>query len=343
MKTKTKFKILFIVILILISILGVILAVDMYYHDKYLHLAGLNHKGYRGEVLGEKEQDEIRIAMVGGCIVFGYGIYYNETIPARLEEILNKEFDKKVSVINMAYNTEGAYAFYYNLSDFFHLDYDYVIFYAGYTDMSVGNTTIERHGNPVYRTFGYMPILPLLLMEKMMLIRSGGQLDKAYRGEKIVFKPNSKEKVTIAALNKTLEAYSKIENVMNRLNKLPELDFDKEKLKEDEWAWYKYYMKKAIDFALAHDKKVIVISPPAYGERYTQQQEAVKQMLDENYNGNENVFYANLSNALPLDVLISQDFVFDGFHINQKGSITTADLINKKIRGYIYKNEYNPH
>lgn len=105
MNTRTKFKYLAVGIFIISILISILIAIDMYYHNKYLEFAGLNHKGYRGKVVGKKEKDEIRIVIVGGCTAFGYGLHYRDTIPAVLENKLQEYCDTKISVVNLAYNT----------------------------------------------------------------------------------------------------------------------------------------------------------------------------------------------------------------------------------------------
>ena len=111
----------------LIIFTGLILIADLHYHNKYLHLHGLNHKGYRGKVVNAKKEEEVRLVMLGGSVVFGYGVKYNETLPSQLENKLQAYCDivgcnKKITVINLAYNNEGAYAFYNILNDFLYLN-----------------------------------------------------------------------------------------------------------------------------------------------------------------------------------------------------------------------------
>ena len=307
-----------------------LVAADLYYHNKYLSNAGLNYRGYRGEVLGKKKADEIRVAVLGSSIVFGYGLKYYEALPAQLEKSLTPYSDKKITVINLAYNAEGVYAFYYNLSDFSYLDYDYVVLYSGELDLAAGKITTYRHSDPVFRAFGYMPILPLIIKEKIMLIRSNGNLDKAYREQKVVFKPGAGDKAANAAFEKALDTEENIESVIARLGMVKGLDFSVDKLRTDRWAWYIYYSLKAIDFALQHKKKVIVISPPSHNERNRDQQEALRKVLP------KEVFYSNLAGSASLN---DSDLFYDGAHLTAKGSKVMADIMAQKIGPYIRANE----
>jgi hypothetical protein len=320
----------------------IILAIDVHYHTKYLEKAGLNHRGYRGKAVGRKHRNEIRFVILGGSSAFGYGLKYYEALSAKLQEELqffcdSLGYDKKITVINLAYNKEASYAFYYNLKDFLFLDYDYVIFYSGYNDMAPGNTTVYRHSNPVFRVFGYMPILPLIVSEKIMLLKSGVNLERAYRGESIVFKASAKDRIKVAALDKMLKYYDNLENVLDRLKKMKNVDFDSERLKEDRWSWYKHFMKKAIDFALRRDKKIIVITPPYLWEeseegRFKAQQASLKGMLDKEYSRNDNVLYINLGESLSLK---DERLSYDGLHLTAEGCQEMTAIITKKITPYV--------
>lgn len=324
---KRKLQLFIIGSLLLLAItIALFVVVDLYYHEKYLTLAGFNHKGYKGKVVGSKEQDEIRIVVLGGSAAYGYGVSYEDALPAQLEKCLQQYSDKKITVINLAFNVEGSYAFYYNLKDFYYLNYDYVLLYSGYLDLTPGRTRVERRGNPIFRTFGYMPILPLITSEKIMVLRSGGRLDDAYRGKKIVFTPKVRDRVAIAILENLLSTYEKAETKIGELKKIKKLDFDPEKLKEDEWAWYKHFMMKAIDFSIENGKKVIVVSPPYRNEQHESQQKALREILP------EEVLYVNMGRSLPMD---DRDLFFDGLHMSQKGSHIMGRLLTEKIAPFV--------
>ncbi|MFA5410243.1 MAG: SGNH/GDSL hydrolase family protein [Candidatus Omnitrophota bacterium] len=330
------FTVLFIMILTALS-LGLIIAADMYYHNKFLQHHGLNYRGYRGRVVGSKRGNEIRIIMLGGSSAFGYGVHYNEALPYRLEEELqnycnSNGINKKVTVINLGYNNEGAYAFYFNLKDFLYLKYDYVIFYDGYNDLGIGNVTVYRHSNPVFRAFKYMPILPLIIEEKKMVLQSGGRLEDMYLGKKIVFTPSPKEKIQINILNSALKVYNTFDNFANRVSRVSDKEFDMGQIKKDKWAWYKYYMKKAIDFALGCDKKAVVITQPYISDEHREQQGSLKKTIFNTYKDNKNFLYLNLGEAISLKEGL---LTFDGMHLNADGCKKMAAIIAQKIEGYV--------
>src|SRR5687768_8294397 len=65
--------------------LSALLAVDLYLHHRAERSAGLNRWGYRGPIATGKQAGEVRIAMLGGSTMFGYGVTWSEAIPALLE------------------------------------------------------------------------------------------------------------------------------------------------------------------------------------------------------------------------------------------------------------------
>ena len=116
---------------------AVLFAADLYAHHRASRTAGLNVWGYRGPVAGSKQPGEVRLAFLGGSTLFGYGVAWNEAIPAVVERHLRSTFggSPPFSAINLGYNNEGAYSFLYTLQDYEYLDYDVVVLYEGYNDL----------------------------------------------------------------------------------------------------------------------------------------------------------------------------------------------------------------
>lgn len=324
-----------------VFLLALVLIVDLYYHQKYLNIAGLNYKGYRNKVAGPKEKDELRIAMVGGSSIFGYGMKYYDAVPERLQVALQAycgslDSYKKISVFNLAYNGEGAYAFYYNLKDFFWLDYDCAIIYSCYNDLGLVNTMAYRHNTPLFRVFGYMPILPLLIKEKIMFVIGKGNLDEGYRKSRIIFNKEEKSSFDDNSLQKALSGYNKPENFMERIKKSENIDFEPATLKKDKWSWFKYFIKKAVDFCLQKNKKVIVITAPYLNDEHIRQQAVLREMLSQTYHENKNILYINLGEAFS-----TKDRVLfpDRMHFSPKGAQLMAEAIAKNAEGFIFNKD----
>src|SRR6266511_2384818 len=124
------------VLLSIVATLGVVLALDVHLHHKFAALAGLNIWGYRGELAGHKRPHEIRIVVLGGSTVLGFGLNEPDTFPYLLAQLLNRSATPPVtySVVNLGYNQAGAYSFRFNLADYKYLDYDIVCLYDGYNE-----------------------------------------------------------------------------------------------------------------------------------------------------------------------------------------------------------------
>ena len=93
-----------------VSLAG-LLALDVYYHHKFLDSAGLNVWGYRGPTVGRKQSGERRVVVVGESQAFGYGVHWQETIPAYLQELLSREApERPVTVVNLGANGDAAHS-----------------------------------------------------------------------------------------------------------------------------------------------------------------------------------------------------------------------------------------
>src|SRR5262245_18524162 len=168
--------------LTIVVTIGVLLAGDLWAHRRAERTAGVNRRGYRGAIVGAKRDGEWRLAMLGGSTVFGYGVFANESLPAQLEAALRGR-GLAASVVNLGFNSEGAYAFAPTIRDYAALAPDVVILYEGYNDLlpEDPNRFLGRHGSLVFRTTGYFPILPVVLRDKADAVaRRGG-------GSKTVF------------------------------------------------------------------------------------------------------------------------------------------------------------
>ena len=129
-------------------------------HHRAERSAGLNRYGYRGPVVGRKQPGELRVVMLGGSTVFGYGVAWNESIAAQLEPRLEQRLGRTVTVVNLGFNNEGAYAFLPNLEDFAYLDYDVIVLYEGYNDLAGDeqvNRPVYRRDSAVYRAHRVLP------------------------------------------------------------------------------------------------------------------------------------------------------------------------------------------
>lgn len=330
-------------VLISIAITGAgLLALDLFVHYRASRSAGLNIWGYRGPLAGSKEPGELRLAVLGGSTAFGYGLPWYEAAPAVLERQLNamRPPDRRVSVVNLAYNNEGAYSYRFTLEDFNFLDYDVVVLYDGYNDMmgDVGpNTAVYRHDSPVFRLTGYFPLLPLALRERAMLLRSGGDLRAAYaasRGEaegKTTFQPNAVERGSAATMETAASITEALGEQLGRLSAPADrapLPNTQEAGCASPWSHYCQAMYVAVKYARERGKPVVVVLQPRMVEPVTdahaQQQAALVDMLKRKFGADRDVHYVDLSNAIDLH---DRNYSVDSVHLSTDGTeIVSAKL-----------------
>jgi len=324
-----------------------LLAADIYLHGRFQESAGVNIWGYRGPVLGRKKPGDLRIAFLGGSTAFGYGVSWDQAIPAQLEKQLNARLPpgvSRVSVANLAYNNEGAYSFTFTLDDYRYLDYDIVCLYEGYNDMMGDsrnpNTSVFRHDSPVFKLTGYLPIFPIAFREKASALRFGGDLNgyyRAMRGEetKTVFRPGLANRTAAGALDASAAIAESLQRQLAKVMQEPPPQIvggDATGCKVP-WGEYCKSMFTAVDHALAMRKRVLVITQPyAAGflrERHVDQQSTMSTTLLIRYQGNPRVQYANAGTAVDIsDPVVG----YDHMHLTAPANAVVAAHLVEPIR-----------
>jgi len=342
-------KIVFALITISISFAGMVLlllAADLILHQRAERSAGLNRYGYRGSVAGKKQPGELRAVMLGGSTVFGYGVAWNESIPAYLETRLQERLGRPVRVINLGFNNEGAYAFVPNLEDFAYLDYDAVVLYEGYNDLPGDekvNTAVYRRDSAVYRLTGYFPILPLYLDEKAKLIRFGGDLNAAYRANDprlppTVFRPNLAQRTSADALDAAASISKALENQLGRLSQAPPAELSKTSAIGCSRPWVNYCdsIHAAVTRELSRGKLVAVVAQPRMRnevqDKHRSQQETLAAMMMHEFGANPRVAFVDLSTAIDLS---RKDVTFDPMHLNGVGNQIVADALSEPLQQFL--------
>jgi GDSL-like Lipase/Acylhydrolase family len=334
-----------------IGTLGALFALDLYLHKRAERSAGLNMWGYRGPVVGRKQRDEVRVAVLGGSSVFGYGLTWDRAFPALLEQKLNARADRRTrfSVVNLGYNSEGAFSFRYTLEDYAYLEPDIVCLYEGYNDLmgdqNGGNPAVYRHSSPLFRATGYFPILPLVFREKAMALRNGGHLNDAYIAEgKTVFQPTLAARATSGALDAAARLGDSIEREVARLgaDRRPPVVQASGRGCAAPWHDYCQSVATAVDYALGSGRRVLFVTQPYLtGERgrdrHVWQQSAVAAMVRERYAGRREFHYVDLSDAVDLrDAALA----FDGMHLTPDGNARVADrLVQPVLDGAAFRPE----
>ena len=312
--------------------IGCLLALDVYEHHRMAANAGLNIWGYRGLVVGRKKAGERRIVVVGESTAFGYGVHWQESFPVYLQDLLNQQYASAghpVTVVNLGYNDEGAHSYRFTLVDYAYLDYDAVVFYSGYNDLGK-NLNVFRHGSPIFRLTGYMPILPVVLREKAMVITSGGRLEDAYLGKKVVFRPNTVQQVTASALEGLAYAMYSIERPTASEGEQP----DPGEIKEGAacgpyWAQYCGAMYEAVKSAVDRHKQVMITIQPRLSKEHIEEQERLGAFLRRRFDGNPLLHFADLRDAV--DFARDASLNVDGMHLTAAGNRVIADKLAKPV------------
>lgn len=333
-------KVVFALVAMTLSLIGglvLLLAADLVLHSRAERSAGLNRYGYRGPVAARKEAGELRVVMLGGSTVFGYGVAWNESIPALLETRLRERLKRPVSVVNLGYNNEGAYSFVPNLEDFEYLDFDAIILYEGYNDLpgdSGVNKSIYRRDSAVYRLTGYFPILPLYLDEKAKMLRYGGNLNLAYEQERAakenrtVFRPNLAQRTSAGALEAVKKMTEALDSQLARVSAAPKATLATESQFgcADPYINYCDSVARAVQFGITRGHAVVVGSQPRLPGRtrevHTRQQAMLTAMLQRNFSGNPLVAWADLSQAINLE---DPQMTFDAMHLSPGANALVAD------------------
>lgn len=345
--TRRKF-ILFAVAATLLSVavtLIVALAADLYLHQRAEKSAGLNRWGYRGPVVGRKATGEIRVAVLGGSTAFGYGVTWDEAIPALLERALNEHANAPPArVVNLGYNNEGSYAFLPTLQDFEFLEPDIAVFYEGYNDLSGddgANRAVFRHESAVFRLTGYFPILPLALVEKARSLRFGGDLDAAYAaarnepGSKTVFRPNLAARTSAAALEAADAVSNSLSRQLDRMAARTEVAVatTTEAGCAYPWSHYCQSIYVATRYALERGQVVAIVAQPRKVAEdrgiHDAQQLALQGMVARHFENDPRVRYVDLRDTVDLR---NRDIAFDGMHLGPEGNGTVARALAPAIR-----------
>jgi lysophospholipase L1-like esterase len=312
------------VVLSIILAVAALLVLDVYLHKRFEQAAGLNIWGYRGPVAGRKLAGERRVAVLGGSTALGYGVAVDQSFPAHLERRLAERRPGPVSVVNLAYNNEGAYAFRFTLRDYAYLDYDLALLYTGYNDLGGANTEVFRHHSPIFRLTGYMPIFPIIFQEKAMALRHGGDLQAAFEGRKTVFNPNVGERMTATTLEVALRINQSLNRQLERFKQVPPESGSGDAGCVARWHDYCAAMRTAIALARGQGKKILVVANPRISDTHLEQQAALTRMLRRHFADDPNVKYADLTGVVDTN---DRTICYDGMHLTAKGNGQIAEAL----------------
>lgn len=324
------------VILALVLSTGVVVAGDLYLHHKYADLVGLNIWGYRGPVVASKQPGEWRLEVLGESTAFGYGVRWDESFPAYLENDLKTQTGRRVSVVNLAYNNQGAHSFKFTLDDYKYLHSDAALFYSGYNDLGGANTSIFRDDSLVFRLTGYMPIFPMIFREKAMAMRYGN-LEQAYGGGKTTFRPNITARATASALEAAVSITDSLGNQLSKNSVDATVD---EAATEgapcgEWWAHYCGEMYESVKLALSQGKRVLIVTQPYITfkpdvmERHLDQRRHLNEFLHMKFGDDARIRFANLGDAVSVT---DPSLCYDGMHLTAKGNERIAAALTSHVR-----------
>jgi hypothetical protein len=302
------------------------LGVDLYLHHRFARTGGYNVWGYRGPAAGAKQAGERRLVMLGGSVAFGYGVAADETIPYFLQQRLNTPpASAPVTVVNLAWNSEGAYSFLFTLRDYESLRYDGAILYSGYNDLFFNNQVFRRE-SAVFRVTGYMPILPIIPLRGWLHLED---LSETSRDGRVVFHPGLGDRYATEASETALRVQRALDRQLERVSPTepaPQRDTTNWR---PQWNYYCASMQRSIDFALGRGKQVFVVSEPYKNDVQVGQQQALAEMVARLYRGNPRVRYINMGASVDLT---DRTLCFDGLHLTAEGNARVAAQLAAALR-----------
>ena len=322
--------------------LAALLAADAFLHTRFQRTGGVNIWGYRGPVVRAKRPGEHRVVMLGGSAAFGYGVSWAEAIPAQLQTKIGGA-GPRVSVVNLAYNNEGAYSFRFTLADYLYTGYDLAILYEGYNDLmgdpQAPNFSVFRHQSPVFRLTGYLPILPLVFREKAASMLYRGDIkqmyDEARTGKKVVFDASLADRAKAGTLNATAAVGDAIQRQLGRMSpeQPPSISSPNASGCRYQWAEYCQSILAAVEFGLQHDKRMLVVTQPYLvgksAVRHADQQQTMVDALQRRFGADRRVAYFNAGTIVNLtDPALS----FDGMHLTALGNARVASALAEPVR-----------
>lgn len=155
------------------------LVLDMRAHARVENLGGVNIWGYRGPVVNRKGLIEVRIAIAGGDLAFGWGVAPTETLApfvrqaAALDLEVSGPGGRIVTAVTAGAMGLPAAGYAEWLAHLAYLRPDVVCLVLDPPDHSPSaNAFLPDRSSLAFRRFGYSPILPLVLQEKGTLIAS---------------------------------------------------------------------------------------------------------------------------------------------------------------------------
>jgi hypothetical protein len=146
---------------------------DQVAHRKVERLGGVNVWGYRGPVLHQKKPLEIRLAVVGGDLAFGWGVAASEALAPAIREYValaipnSRRSDHVVTAVNLGAQGLPPSDYASWIEHYASLRPDVICIVVDPSGHSlVQSRFLPARRSAFFRAFGYSEILPLVLEEK---------------------------------------------------------------------------------------------------------------------------------------------------------------------------------
>ena len=225
-----------------------------------------------------------------------------------------------VKIINLGFNNEGAYSFTNTLADYEYLDFDEVVLYSGYNDLSKTkiNKLNFRHRSPIFTATGYLPLLPALTLEKL----SGWKRSLMHENDGIVFTPRVDEQ-RLADIREKLKALGAAPGEQDQGTSatcLPQNQFYCERI------------VLATTAALEKGKSVLIVGEPYINEAHIFQQNDLHRMLTVRFAQEPRVRYLDLGSTVDLR---DANLCWDGMHLTAEGNRRIAAALSEPVRAML--------
>ena len=324
----------------LLTPVAAIAVLDVHLHHKFERGVLYNVWGYRGPVLGAKSRDEYRVAVLGGSAAFGFGVPYEESMPALLEARIRRH-QPSARVVNLAYNSQGAYSFIPTMEDYAFLRADAIVMYESYNDLLSGplqpTHAVFRRESGVFRLTGYLPLFSIVAREKASVLLYGDTRAVYERAQhaQTVFTPGAARKTSAAILRSAAAINESLERQFDRVVAKPSAVPQTSSASGcgGTWSAYCNLVYDAIRWARSRRMQVLVATPPyLLGERlraaHVAQQREMADMIRRDFATDPDVQYVNLGTAVDL---VDPALSFDRMHLTADGNTRIAAALEAPV------------
>jgi lysophospholipase L1-like esterase len=259
------------------------------------------------------------VAILGGSTTWGYGLKVGQDFPAQLQRRLNQSqapAGSSIKVLNLGWNSDGAYSFKYTLKDYDYLESDAVVLYSGYNDLNEPNFFVFRHRSPVFGWTGYLPLLPELTVDKL----TGWKQQLMGHNEKVVFQPPELGQ-------NSPEALPRQPGPANNSNQ-KSVETSSSVTVPAQWQFYCNQVYEAAQMALQSGKRVLIVTEPYITDQHVVQQKALEAMIQMRFPNQTHLRYLNLGRTVDLR---DKSLCWDGMHLTEEGNRRIADALRQPV------------